>query len=77
MALVLSREQNQRLFLTGDIWITVIEIRGRSVRLGITAPNHINIVREELLPPHLRHPHSDSFPKTPLTDIEAATEGGA
>jgi len=44
--LVLNRKQGQRL----DITITVLEVRGRRVRLGIEAPNQVHVVRAELCP---------------------------
>ena len=46
--LVLSRKKTQRLKLGSDIIVTVIEVSGEKVRLGIDAPKEINILREEL-----------------------------
>ena len=46
--LVLSRKVGER-FLVGDtVIITVVRIGQNAVRLGISAPSDINIVREEL-----------------------------
>ena len=38
--------------LGDDIILTVCDIKGNKVILGLDAPKEINIVREELLPPH-------------------------
>jgi carbon storage regulator len=47
--LVLSRKAGQRVLIGGNVSITVVRIRGRSVRIGIEAPPELPIVREELL----------------------------
>jgi carbon storage regulator len=46
--LVLSRKPNERILIGSDIKITVIRIGPNSVRIGIDAPDHLNIVREEI-----------------------------
>jgi len=47
--LVLSRKPNERILIGSEIKITVIRIGPNSVRIGIDAPGHLNIVREELV----------------------------
>ncbi len=47
--LVLSRERNERIFVGKDIIITIADVRGDKVRIGIDAPAEINIAREELI----------------------------
>ncbi len=46
--LVLSRHRNQQIVIRDDIVITVIEIRGDKVRLGIDAPIHVPVHRREI-----------------------------
>lgn len=46
--LVLSRKKNQKIVIDGNIFITVVEVRGDRVRLGIEAPPEVLIRREEL-----------------------------
>lgn len=46
--LVLSRKKTQRLKLGPDIVVTVIDVSGEKVRLGIDAPKEVTILREEL-----------------------------
>lgn len=46
--LVLSRKKNQTIYIGADIKLTVVEISGDTVKLGITAPRQIDIVRAEV-----------------------------
>jgi len=46
--LVLSRRSDESLFIGNDIKITVLDIRGGQVRLGIVAPESIKVHREEV-----------------------------
>lgn len=47
--LVLGRHEEQAIRIGPDIRIMVVRIEGDYVRIGIDAPQHVNIVREELL----------------------------
>ena len=46
--LVLTRRVGERLRIGPDIDLVVLEVRGREVRLGVTAPASVAIHREEL-----------------------------
>ena len=46
--LKLSRKLGEGIRIGKDIYITIEEVRGRQVRLGITAPDTIPVYREEL-----------------------------
>ncbi len=46
--LVLTRKSNEAIKLGDDIIITVVEIKGNQVRLGVEAPANIRIYRKEL-----------------------------
>ena len=46
--LVLSRRVDESLLIDKDIKITVLDIKGGQVRLGITAPTSIKVHREEV-----------------------------
>jgi carbon storage regulator len=47
--LVLSRRTGEQLVIGGDIVVTVIEVRGDGVRLGIDAPRSVRVHRAEVL----------------------------
>ena len=46
--LVLTRRANQSIVIGQDVTVTVLEIRGDQVRLGITAPRSVTVHREEV-----------------------------
>ena len=46
--LVLSRRIGERLVIDAKITVTVIEVRGGQIRLGIEAPSEIPVWREEV-----------------------------
>lgn len=46
--LVLSRRKDERIDIGGGIVITVVDIRGDKVRLGIEAPESVSINRREI-----------------------------
>ena len=48
LMLVLSRKKNESIVVNDSIVITVIEIRGDKVRLGIEAPREVPIHRSEV-----------------------------
>ena len=48
--LVLSRKTQQTVIIDGQVEIEVLEIKGNVVRLGVTAPKTIKILRGELSP---------------------------
>jgi len=47
--LVLSRKQNERLVIDGNIVVTIVRVSNNSVRIGIEAPPEVLVRREELL----------------------------
>ena len=47
--LVLARKLGQSIIIDGCTEVTVVEVRGDQVRLGITAPKSISVYRKELL----------------------------
>ena len=47
--LVLSRKRDERIVIGDNIVITVVEVRGDKVRLGIEAPSEVPVHRQEVL----------------------------
>ena len=46
--LVLSRKKNESIVIRDDIIVTVVEVRGDKVRLGIDAPREVTVHRREV-----------------------------
>ncbi len=46
--LVLSRKKNEQIVIDGNVVVTVVQIRGDKVRVGIEAPRHIPVHRKEV-----------------------------
>lgn len=46
--LILTRKSGEGLLIGDDIHITILEIRGKQIRLGIEAPANIIVLREEI-----------------------------
>lgn len=46
--LVLSRHRDESIMIGDDIVITIVDIRGDKVRLGIQAPQHVPVHRQEV-----------------------------
>jgi carbon storage regulator len=68
--LVLSRRPGESIVVPGcDLTVTVLGTKGNSVRLGISAPQHLAVYREEVWRQLETHPAIN-----PATDSEAAGE---
>lgn len=46
--LVLSRQKDESIIIGDDVEITIVDVRGDKVRLGITAPRNITVHRKEI-----------------------------
>src|SRR4051812_46886354 len=46
--LVLSRQRDETIMIGDDIEVTVVDIRGDKVRLGINAPKEVSVHRKEV-----------------------------
>jgi carbon storage regulator len=46
--LILSRRPGESLTIGDEITITVIGVSGNQIRLGITAPREVRVLREEI-----------------------------
>lgn len=49
--LILTRRTGEALVVDGKVTVTVLGVKGRQVRIGITAPESIRVDRQEV---HLR-----------------------
>jgi carbon storage regulator len=74
LMLVLSRKQNERIRVGDSVVVTIVRVSGDKVRIGIEAPPHIRVLRDEL------NPHDDlgadagrggaAFVDTIVSDVE-------
>lgn len=46
--LILSRRHNETIRIGEDVSVTVLEIRGNQVRIGVSAPREVRVDREEI-----------------------------
>ncbi len=46
--LILSRKTNEKIMIGDDISLTIIEIRGDQVKIGIEAPKSVKVFRQEV-----------------------------
>lgn len=46
--LILTRKTGQTIRIGDDVTISIVEIRGNQVRLGINAPREVTVHREEV-----------------------------
>lgn len=65
--LVLSRKRDERIVIGDNIVITVVEVRGDKVRLGIEAPNDVPVHRQEVLDAIRRHAAESPMPLPPTS----------
>lgn len=81
--LVLTRKPGEKIIIAGNITITLLEINGGKVRIGIEAPTNVPIMREELeataFHQHWLESHTDQKPervskasRTAAAPLEAA-----
>lgn len=46
--LALSRKKNEALIINNNVEITILEIKGEQVKIGISAPKEVPIYRKEV-----------------------------
>ncbi|PRQ07440.1 carbon storage regulator CsrA [Enhygromyxa salina] len=74
--LTLTRKAGQKIRIGDNIEIVVREIRGRQVRLGISAPEGLDVFREELYQQILAEGEATSDPPPASPDAKSARSAG-
>lgn len=46
--LILSRRPGESIVIGNDVVVTVLEVRGDQIRVGVDAPRHVQVHREEV-----------------------------
>ena len=70
--LVLTRKVNETIVIGGKIEITIVEIKGDQVKIGINAPKDISVHRKEVYEAILRE--NIEAAKTQNIDLSSLTE---
>lgn len=73
--LVLSRQRDETIMIGDDIEITIVDIRGDKVRLGISAPHSIPVHRKEVYEAIKREKKAESQPPKPAPDANGDADG--
>ncbi len=60
--LVLTRKAGESLLIGDDIAVTLLEVRGNQVKIGIQAPKNISVHREEIHQRIQRSVHEQAIP---------------
>jgi carbon storage regulator len=74
MMLILSRHKDESVVINHNIVVTIVDIRGNKVRLGISAPPEITVHREEI--EAAINGHSLPAPQVAPTPAPATLKGG-
>jgi carbon storage regulator len=74
--LILSRRVNEKIIIGDDIVVSVVEVRGDQVKLGIEAPRNVKVYREEVFDAiqDENRRAAESSPQLPLIDIPLKKE---
>jgi carbon storage regulator len=76
--LVLSRQRDETIMIGDDIEVTVVDIRGDKVRLGINAPREISVHRKEVYDAIRRENRAAAQVKPEdVSGVGGATKGAA
>lgn len=57
--LILSRKKNEQVVIADNIIVTVLEIDGDKIKLGIDAPEDVKVFRKELIE-EVKHTNEES-----------------
>jgi carbon storage regulator len=72
--LILSRKVNEKIMIGDDISISIIEVRGDQVRLGVDAPRAVKVFRQEVFDAIKAENQAAAESKPVLPDINLPVE---
>jgi|LakMenE01Jun11ns_1017448.scaffolds.fasta_scaffold9944445_3 carbon storage regulator len=80
--LILTRKTDETIQIGDDVVITVVRVKGNSVRIGIEAPKGVRVVRSELLESETavesRKPQEERLPPSRIAkNLQALAGGGS
>ena len=68
--LILSRKVNEKVVIGDDITVSIIEVRGDQVRIGIDAPKNVKVFRQEVFDAITAENKAASLSGTVIPQIE-------
>ncbi|MDR0642413.1 MAG: carbon storage regulator CsrA [Treponema sp.] len=68
--LILSRKVNEKIMIGDDISVSIIEVRGDQVRLGVDAPRSVKVFRQEVFDAIKAENRAAAESKPKLPDID-------
>ncbi len=68
--LVLTRKLNESIMVGDDVKITIVDVKGDQVKLGITAPRQVAVHREEVYREIQRENQNATLSKPNLEQLE-------
>ena len=75
--LILSRRVNEKIVIGEDVVVSVVEVRGDQVKLGIEAPRNVKVFRQEVfdaIQEENKKAAAAAGAQLPLLDIPLRTE---
>jgi carbon storage regulator len=66
--LILTRRVGETVMIGDDVIVTVLGVRGNQLRVGINAPRHVAVHREEIYERIRREQQSGGMSETPMPD---------
>lgn len=75
--LVLTRKPNQSIMIGDDVEVTVLEVRGEQVRIGVNAPKHIPVHRREIYEEIQQQRAKVAAPAETEADVQEKAESSA
>jgi len=73
--LILTRRVGESLMIGDDVSVTILGVKGNQVRIGITAPKHVAVHREEIYQ-RIRREHPDDEDLSIAIEIRASQDDG-
>lgn len=70
--LILTRRIDERIFIGEEIVLSVLDIEGNRVKLGIQAPKEVAILREEIHARYAGKAANEEHHQDPVTDRRSA-----
>jgi len=77
--LILSRKVDERIVIGDDISVSIVEIRGDQVRIGVDAPKTVKVFRQEVFDAIKAENRAaaESRPVLPIMDFGGFSQGKA